>query len=157
MSQCQFTDGKITGYHFTQCGLDYVYLLNGYELEEDPDYGTLFSLHDSDALHREIASNIVLHKKTLTWQEMRFLRKEIGLTQEDMAHYLSKSLRQYQRYEQKGEPVPGEIQSLMRILYWDYHVKTPSIIEMLEELEKSKDSDQQLYMQLNSDGWKVAA
>ena len=160
MTNCEFTKDKIEGYHFTECGLDYVYLLNGYEIDNDPTYGELFSLHNSDALHREIARNIVLHRQQLQWQEIRFLRKELSLTQSEMSEYLSKSLRQYQRYERKDEEkAPKEIQDLIRILYWDYNMKTPSIMQFLNAVHQERKEKQKLHIQLlnDKDGWKVAA
>jgi DNA-binding transcriptional regulator YiaG len=159
MAKCNFND-KLQGYHFTECGLDYVYLLNGYELVQDPLHGEIFSLHDSDSLFREIARTITLHKKELSYQDMRFLRKEMGLTQRQAADLLSVGLRQYQRYEKKdGEEIPRNSQDFMRIMYWDFHNDRGSISEKIKNLREERDSKQTLHMQLlgSKEGWKEAA
>jgi hypothetical protein len=38
------------GYHYTRCGLDYVYLLNGYEVRETA-HGRGLAIEDGDDLH----------------------------------------------------------------------------------------------------------
>lgn len=88
------------------------------------------------------------------------MRKELSLTQSEMSEYLSKSLRQYQRYERKDEEkAPKEIQDLIRILYWDYNMKTPSIMQFLNAVHQERKEKQKLHIQLlnDKDGWKVAA
>ena len=60
-------------YHYTQCGLDYVYLENGFRLEETP-YGAGVSIEDADELHEAIALSIITSPHAIRGQELRFLR-----------------------------------------------------------------------------------
>src|SRR5262245_61892833 len=49
--------------HYTASGLDYVYLLNGFTIEDDPDYGRMVSIHEPDALHVAIGLYIISRRR----------------------------------------------------------------------------------------------
>jgi DNA-binding transcriptional regulator YiaG len=53
---------------------------------------------------------------TLTPDEFKRLRKQAGLTQEDLARILNRRLRQVGRYERGDTPVPGEVGATLRDL-----------------------------------------
>jgi len=61
-------------YHYTQCGLDDVYLMNGYH-EQDTPYGKGVSIDNADDLHKAIAMQLCLKKAELHPKEFRYLRK----------------------------------------------------------------------------------
>src|SRR5437879_1240469 len=65
---------------YPDCGLDDVYLLNGYEVVKN-DYGTGLVVNDTDGLRAAIARSLAARKKVLSGKEVRFLRKEMDLTQ----------------------------------------------------------------------------
>ena len=67
--------------HYTACGLDNVWLANGFTVHETP-YGKGVSIEDVDGLLRLIASHLVDKEALLTSKEFRFLRVQLGLTQE---------------------------------------------------------------------------
>lgn len=74
-----------TPLHYTASGLDYVYLLNGFTVEDDPDYGRITTIDNPDDLHAAIGLHIIQHPRPLTGPEFRFLRKQMGLKQRDLA------------------------------------------------------------------------
>lgn len=65
-------------YHYTSCGLDDVYLLSGYEIEQTP-YGQGVSIKNADDLHTAIGMYLVSGKKLLSGKEVRFLRHQMDL------------------------------------------------------------------------------
>ena len=67
-------------YHYTECGLDDVYLLNGFQFHETP-YGPGVSIHDVDGLHRAIVLSLCESQRSLTGNEVRFIRKQLEQTQ----------------------------------------------------------------------------
>lgn len=71
---------KSEPFHYTQCGLDDVYLLSGFKLTET-EYGTAFSIQNIEALHEAIAHSLVTRDGTLSAREIRFLRKQLNMTQ----------------------------------------------------------------------------
>ena len=62
--------------HYTQCGLDDVYLVNGFSREET-EYGPATSVHNVDGLHCAIGLHIVSHKKTVSAKAIKFLRRQM--------------------------------------------------------------------------------
>jgi DNA-binding transcriptional regulator YiaG len=108
--------GKGPGFHYTQCGLDDIYLLNGYErgaYEGKP----WFSVKDIDGLHRAIGLALVTNRKTLSPKEWRFLRKQLDMTQVDLANELGLSSQQVARYEKGESEIGGPADMVLRILF----------------------------------------
>lgn len=70
-------------FHYTACGLDNVWLANGFTVKETK-YGKGVSIQDVDGLHRLLASNLVEKQGLLTGKEFRFLRVQLGLTQQGL-------------------------------------------------------------------------
>ncbi len=77
-------------YHYTESGLENVYLRDGYTALEIEDEEAV-SIHDIDGLHKAIGQDIINKSPALTGDEIRFLRKEMNLTQNSFAAILSVS------------------------------------------------------------------
>ena len=60
-------------YHYTMCGLDYVYLLSGFR-RHDTVYGKGASIERVDDLDISIAIAVILRHTRLRGQELKFLR-----------------------------------------------------------------------------------
>jgi len=65
---------------YNKCGLGNVWLRNGYTIKQTR-YGKAVVIRDVEGLHRAIAKALS-RKRKLSGTEFRFLRKEIGLSQE---------------------------------------------------------------------------
>ena len=102
-------------YHYRACGLDDVYLLNGFSVEETA-YGSGVAIHNVDDLHRAIAWHLIVEKRSLTPREFRFLRKQAGLTQERVAAKLSVDVQTIARSEKEQTSIPGAVDAVMRQL-----------------------------------------
>ena len=103
-------------HHYTACGLDDVYLLNGFTMEKT-DYGPGISIDNVDGLHRAIALHLVLHRKALSPKEFRFLRKQMNLTQKELATSLGVSDQSVARYEKAETEIAGPSDRLVRFYY----------------------------------------
>jgi hypothetical protein len=53
-------------YQYQESGLDNVWLVNGYSVIDDPDYGECVSISDTLGLHKAIAHNLIFNKPRLT-------------------------------------------------------------------------------------------
>lgn len=74
-------------YHYKACGLENIYLLNGYHTEEH-DGETHVFVDGEEELHRAIARHVICTRKTLTGDEIKFLRKTMDWTQKELAERL---------------------------------------------------------------------
>lgn len=104
-------------YHYTECGLDDIYLVNGFTREEI-DGDEIVSIHDIDALHVAIGLKIAAASPKLKPNEVKFLRKQLGLTQTQLAQKLKLEAQAVGRYE-RGEidEIPGPVDLALRFTY----------------------------------------
>lgn len=103
-------------WRYRGCGLDGIYLLNGYEVSEEGGE-TCVAIHDIEGLHEAIGRHLVLHRKALSAREIRFLRNTLGLTQAGLAARLGNTSQSVARWE-KGEcEIPGASEKLLRAVF----------------------------------------
>lgn len=145
-------------YRYTACGLDDVYLLSGYEVEETP-YGKGVSIKNADSLHRAIGIFLVNNKKLLSGKQIRFLRHQMDFTQSELARLLATSAQQVARYE-KGEcAIPGPADRILRLLYTE-HVKcrfrVHDLLTVLDELDEGIGTNKMVFERKLGD-WKKTA
>lgn len=104
-------------YQYSSCGLENVFLKNGYTIKETP-YGPAVAIDDIEGLHRAIALDILRQRTPLTGQQFRFLRKEQDLTQAELAAILGVTEQTVAAWEkQKKDPVQMMADISMRAYY----------------------------------------
>jgi transcriptional regulator with XRE-family HTH domain len=103
-------------YHLKGMGLPNVYLLNGVSIDIDPNYGKLITIEDIPGLHHAIGLHIVTKPDEMSGEELRFLRKELGLTQEALAHRLRVNVQTVANYE-KGKTGMAAAETAVRAMY----------------------------------------
>ena len=105
-------------YHYVECGLDDVYLANGFERFESAR-GTSVAIQDVDSLHRAIAEHLCDRKKDLNGKEIRFLRREMLMSQAALAHMLGVKEQTVHRWEAGKTGMPKAAESILRFLYME--------------------------------------
>ncbi|WP_158933222.1 helix-turn-helix transcriptional regulator [Acidisphaera sp. S103] len=75
-------------YHYTECGLDDVWLTGGFEEKTFGEYGTAVAVHDEKGLWKVLARNIVRQDRRMVGQELKFLRTLLDWTQTDLGKRL---------------------------------------------------------------------
>src|SRR3546814_544015 len=83
-------------YHYTECGLDYVYLVNGFEVI-DTGYGPVVQVMNASKLDRAIADAVVRRQSRLVGREVRFLRGILDMTQAEFGKALGKDAQSIAR------------------------------------------------------------
>jgi putative transcriptional regulator len=128
------------------CGLDDVYIAGGYEIEKT-NYGEGIVICDMDGLHRAIGENLVTQKKELAGKELRFLRKEMDLTQAKLGRFIGLSPQQIARWEKSQSVISGPADFLLRKLYLEHIQGNISLKELVEELDDtdSNATDEQVF------------
>ena len=101
-------------YHYKVCGLDNVFLLNGFTIDEYEGEKAI-SVHDVEGLHKAIARHVVLHRKGLEPREILFLRKTLDMTQAEMALKMGYDVQTVARWEKGNCSIPGAAERLLRI------------------------------------------
>jgi DNA-binding transcriptional regulator YiaG len=142
-------------YHYIECGLDNVWLVNGFHIEKI-DGEEFVSFEDADELHQAIGRSLA-EKPALTGAEVRFLRKELGMSQRILADVLGTTEQTVSLWE-RGSKVPDGEARLLKTIYLervDGNVKVLELIERLIELDKKE--GEKMIFQDTADGWKIAA
>lgn len=144
-------------YQYTACGLDNIWLKNGYEISESPD-GRGVSIHDLDSLHKLIADGVVNKPAPLNGKEFRFLRMEMDLSQKAVGDLMDKTDQMIARWEKGSNAVPVLADVAIRNLYMESIGKTP-IAGLLKELSNLDRQLHELKIELEEtqQGWKYEA
>lgn len=120
---------------YRSCGLDDIYLLNGYTVEEH-DGEEYVSVTRMDELHQAIGRHLVMCRKGLAPKEIRFLRNTMGLTQAQLAELLGNNAQSVARWE-KGEcAMQGDSEKLLRVIFIA-HFLTDDELEALRDFVMS--------------------
>lgn len=127
--------------HYKACGLDDVYLVNGFT-RETIDGEQFTTIEDMDNLWKQIARHLVTQRKVLAPKEIRFLRNQMNMTQAELASRLRVSDQTIARWEKgKGDAIPGPADIMVRVLYLASPRAQPEggkvldkLLELIEEL-----------------------
>src|SRR5437016_4412868 len=103
-------------YHYTECGLKNIYLINGFNTINTPD-GIAISINDIDGLHKAIGLSLVNGQKDLANEEIKFIRNEMLMSQRTLSHLLGVSEQAINRWEKGKVKIPKPSESLLRLLY----------------------------------------
>lgn len=102
-------------YHYTECGLDDVYLVNGFTERATP-YGKGVAVDNVDGLHHAIAKHICCNKPLMNGKEFRFLRKLMDMTQAEVAILLGCDAQTVARWEKGETEIKGPVDKIIRLL-----------------------------------------
>jgi DNA-binding transcriptional regulator YiaG len=146
-------------YHYTDCGLDYVYLANGYTVHATT-HGEGVSIKDASAMHACIALDLIAQARPLQGQDVRFLRGLLRLSQEGLAKVLRQQRGSVARWEaESGKDIPGPADSALRMFYalkaggHDIAVK---VVDLLQQIDELQHAPHDLVMR-NDFEWRAAA
>lgn len=144
-------------YHYEQCGLDDVYLLNGYKRHKTP-YGSGVTIENVEVLHETIAQTLCLTKAFLNGKEFRFLRKLMDLTQAEVAVYVGCDVQSVARWEKGKAEVNAAADKLLRLLYLGSRSIRTDAAELIKKIAAldTKVVDRQVFEE-SKGGWKQAA
>ncbi len=103
------------GYRYTECGLDNV-ILEGMLIEADDSGEETYTIPNVNELHRMIAHAVITQKHGMSGRELRFIRTEMGITQEELAALLHATRVSVSRWEREENPMDSQTEFMVRIL-----------------------------------------
>ena len=149
-------------FHYESCGLPNVWLRNGFMIRETK-YGEAVSIQNLDGLHRAIGLDLANNKRTLTNDEVRFLRKEMDLPQVQLAQLLGvneSTVRNWESSDEKRAGIPGPADRILRTLYLEYINEGSRVRENLVRISQlNRDSHERECLEYaeDEDCWRIAA
>jgi DNA-binding transcriptional regulator YiaG len=123
-------------YHYKESGLRNIWLVNGY-VQKRTSYGEAVSIRDVDGLHKCIGS-VIAEQPNLSGPELRFLRKELGMSQRELAAFVGTSEQNISLWERRGR-VPRAADRIVKLAYLemikDGNIKIRETIDFLNQLD----------------------
>lgn len=121
-------------YHYVECGLPNVWLRNGFVVKETA-YGEAVAIEDVDGLHKAIGRMLAEQSTRLSGAEFRFIRKELGLSQESLADIIEKSSQAVALWE-KNDKVPMMADRFIRGLYLEATTGNAKLMEAINHINQ---------------------
>ena len=119
-------------YHYTECGLENVWLSNGYRVKETA-YGMAVSVEDVDGLHAVLASHLIQKRGRLTGKEFRFLRLVLRMSQDGLAKMLGVQEQSVSLWERTGK-VPKSNDMVLRMLAQEKVAGNCGVADMIDRI-----------------------
>lgn len=129
-------------YRYTESGLDNV-VLGGITVRETEDGDELIILPAINMLHRAIAKALLELERSLTGKEIKFLRTEMGLTQEEMAEKLKVTRKTINTWESDKHGIDSNAEFVLRTLASEkLEIElSASVDELIDACRQRADSD----------------
>ena len=124
-------------YHYTESGLDNVWLANGYTVHQTP-YGKGVSVNDADSLMKELAKWLTQKPGRLTGKELRYLRTLMCLSQASLGAMMGATEQSVSLWERTGK-VPKTSDALVRMLALEKlngDAKVSEVIDRINTVER---------------------
>ena len=139
------------GYRYTESGLTNVWLANGFTIRKTK-YGEGVSIRDVDGLHRALARALA-NKPRLTGTEVRFLRKEMGLSQRGLGELLGVTDQAVALWERKGR-LPKTADRLLRLIYVEHDRGNAPIRTTIQRInDMDSQENRQIIAEEAKGGW----
>lgn len=130
---------QIEHYHYLESGLEYIYLKK-VKVQETP-YGMTICLTHVRELHEKIAIGILKHSIPLRGKELKFLRKNLGITQVELSKVLELAQSTLVNWEGKDLDKPIDaahsyfLQQYFREKY-GLAVQTPTVVHKIRKAKE---------------------
>jgi putative transcriptional regulator len=118
-------------YQYSASGLDNIYLLNGVTVE-NTGYGPMVTIDNMNGLHHAIGLHIIENPEPMTGAEFRFLRKQMELTQAELAEAMRVSDQTVANYEKGKTTELGPADPYMRLAYLLHVIPEETRAEVLK-------------------------
>jgi DNA-binding transcriptional regulator YiaG len=105
----------MNSHHYTESGLQNVFI-EGLEIAIDDEGDEVVTIPAINELHRVIAYGIVSHKHGISGDELRFLRSEMGYTQNELAVLVHHDKQSIGRWERGEYEIDSSAEAIVRRL-----------------------------------------
>jgi DNA-binding transcriptional regulator YiaG len=145
-------------YHYQECGLDNIWLENGFEFHETP-YGKGVSFINAETLDATIAKVLTEKPAPLTGKEFRFLRIMLDMSQKTVGELMGKEAQTVALWE-KSDALKPDVDFLFRHIYRQTAInRNDNYRELVERLNHTDrcENDARMLFKVTETGWDKAA
>lgn len=129
-------------YQYKECGLDYVFLENGFKIVESP-YGKGVSIENEDELLVAIAEAVISSPRHMTGKELRFIRSVMGLSQKRLGEFLGVTrgaIANVEDSKRLDAPLSDQMDHLLRYVCAGYMKKDSALRQLIDIISEEDDA-----------------
>ena len=132
---------KMEPYHYTECGLDNVWIANGFSRKKFGAHDCAVMVHDQKGLWDVIARQIIDQDSRIVGQQLRFLRSMLDWTQTELGKRLGYNDGQRVAAWEKAahKPVPVIADAFVRGVYREKIGEAPELTALSKRLQEIGD------------------
>jgi DNA-binding transcriptional regulator YiaG len=146
-------------HHMKGVGLSNIYLRNGFTME-DSDGDETISYENLTGLYFEIGQAIASTPCTLRAEEFRFMRKQLRMSQADIAALFDKTDQAVAKWEKGLLPVPKAESTLLKVFWLSQKVRATEFKRTVSSFNTSVDAQVKAatyVFTFNGGVWQLAA
>lgn len=107
-------------YHYTECGLDNIYLVNGFKITKTKSGDEEIFINDIHGLHKAIGMILISKRGFLSGKEIKFIRSTLDLSQTALAKILGCSYQTVLLWEKDKGMISKTADHLLRAIFFAY-------------------------------------
>lgn len=140
-------------YHYKECGLNNIYLVNGVEIDEN-EYT---AIHNANDLNKAIVIYICNQKAWISSEQLKFLRIELNSSQASLAKLLCCSRQTIARWEKGSTRMPYIYDAVIRTVFLNFIGVEREIVLSVKKLEDAEGAKVQskVYFKESNGNWEV--
>ena len=140
---------------YTGCGLDNIYLMNGWSMDET---GALHIENIRD-LHKAIGQCLVFLNRKLKGKEIRFIRHYLDLSQKSFGEKLGVDYQSVLGWEKGKRKITKTGDRFLKSLFHEYLNENSRVVDVIDQISDT-DNDRKIEkvdLTLSKQGWRSAA
>jgi DNA-binding transcriptional regulator YiaG len=107
-------------YHYTECGLDNIYLVNGFTIKKLENGEESIRIHDIHKLHYVIGSMLVTKSGLLVGKEIQFIRRTMDLSQTALGKLLGVEYQSVLGWEKDKTAISKTADHFLKMIFFTY-------------------------------------
>ena len=148
-------------YHYTECGLNNIHLINGFKINKLQDGNEEIFIQDINGLHRAIGNSLIFKAGLLSGDEIKFIRTTLDFSQKTLASLLGLDYQSILAYEKNKTSISKTADHFLRVIFYSHLNKDPEIYNKIKEIadldaELVKNTRQE-QMEFYEGEWRIAA
>ena len=137
-------------YHYTECGLQNVYI-SGIEVVVDDMGDEIITIPAVAELHHVIALGIVMHEYSISGDELKFLRTEMGYSRTQLAKLVHRDQQTVGRWERDENEIDEVSEIVIRRLAIEkLNLETQQGIDELSKSSVVSENIQPIQISMNA-------
>lgn len=152
-------------YHYTECGLDNIYLVNGFKITKMKSGDEEIFIHNTHGLHKTIGMILISKRGLLSGKEIKFIRSMLDLSQTTLAKILGCSYQTILLWEKNKGVISKTANHLLRAFFLGF-LDVERGKEIYDKINEIADldadavepaSEEKIELEEVSDVWRMVA